>query len=94
MQAKLLKKSLGFKFFLFSLLAISLFLYLPLYLRWRRFREENKRLLKRIESLESEVVKLENDLKNLQKNSYLLEKLARNKLGLIKEGEIIVDIKE
>jgi len=94
MQAKLLKKNLGFKFFLLSLFAVFLFLYLPLYLRWRRFREENKKLLKRIESLEGEVVKLENDLKNLQKNSYLLEKLARDKLGLIKEGEIVVDIKE
>jgi len=94
MRVKLLRIDLKFKFFLFSLVIIFLFLYLFLYLRWKKFKEENEKLLGRIKKLDNEVVRLEKELKSLQRKPYLLEKIARNKLGLIKEGEIVVDIRD
>lgn len=95
MQAKFFRKSLKFKIFLFIIVIFFLLnLYLPLYFRWRRFREEEKKLLTKIENLKEEISNLEKDLKALEKDPHLLEKLVREKLGFVKENELIVDIKE
>jgi len=62
--------------------------------RWRRFKKEKKKLLAKIEDLKEEISNLEKDLKALEKDPHLLEKLVREKLGFVKENELIVDIKE
>jgi len=95
MQAKSFRKSLKFKIFLFIIVSFFLLnLYLPLCFRWRRFKEEKKKLLAKIEDLKEEISNLEKDLKALEKDPHLLEKLVREKLGFVKENELIVDIKE
>jgi len=94
MQAKFFRKSLKFKIFLFIIVIFLINLYLPLYFRWRKFKEEEKRLLAKIEDLKEEVSNLEKDLKSLEKDPSLLERLVREKLGFVKENELIVDIRE
>jgi len=94
MQAKSFRRNLKFKIFLFIIVFFLINLYLPLYFRWRRFKEEEKRLLTKIENLKEEISNLERDLKALEKDSHLLEKLVREELGFIRKNELIVDIKE
>ncbi len=94
MQAKFFRKNLKFKIFLFIIVIFLINLYLPLYFRWRKFKEEEKRLLAKIEDLKEEVSNLEKDLKSLEKDPSLLERLVREKLGFVKENELIVDIRE
>ncbi len=85
-----------FKWFLLflvvSLLVTSF--YLPSYFRLKRFKEENKRIIKEIEKIKKEIVKLQENLESLEKNPYLLEKIAREEIGVIKDNEIVIDIKE
>ena len=47
-------------------------------------------LLQRIEQLEAKKGKLERDIEELQINPKAVEKKAREKLGLVKEGEIVI----
>jgi cell division protein FtsB len=47
-------------------------------------------LLQRIEQLEAKKGKLERDIEELQNNPKAVEKKAREKLGLVKEGEIVI----
>jgi len=55
-----------------------------------RTRRKQEVLLRKIEQLEEKKVKLERDIKELQMNPKAVEKKAREKLGLVKEGEIVI----
>ena len=75
---------------LFSLLFAYLFI--PEYLNLRkvgerlaRMKEENKRLIQENKRLEEEIKALEGD-------SFHIEKIAREELGMVKEGEIVYEI--
>jgi len=68
--------------------------YLPSYLRLKRLRKENQRVIKRIAHLRKEIKTLETNVEKLQSESALWEKLVREKLGVAKKGEIVIDIKD
>ena len=55
-----------------------------------RTRRKQEVLLKKIGQLEERKVKLERDIEELKKNPKAVEKKAREKLGLVKEGEIVI----
>jgi len=55
-----------------------------------RTRRNQEALLQKIERLEEKKAKLERDIEELRKNPKAVEKKAREKLGLVKEGEIVV----
>jgi cell division protein FtsB len=55
-----------------------------------RTRRKQEALLRKINELEEKKVKLERDIEELQKNPKAIEKKAREKLGLVKEGEIVI----
>lgn len=55
-----------------------------------RTRRKQEVLLKKIGQLEERKVKLERDVEELKKNPKAVEKKAREKLGLVKEGEIVI----
>ncbi|MCD6583627.1 MAG: septum formation initiator family protein [Candidatus Omnitrophica bacterium] len=68
--------------------------YLPSYLRLRRLRKENQRVIEKIAHLKKEIKTLETDVEKLQNESSLWEKLVREKLGVAKKDEIVIDIKD
>jgi len=68
--------------------------YLPSYLRLRRLRKENQRVIEKIAHLKKEIKTLETDVEKLQSESSLWEKLVREKLGVAKKDEIVIDIKD
>ena len=55
-----------------------------------RTRRKQEVLLQRIEQLEARRGKLERDIEELRTNPKAVEKKAREKLGLVKEGEIVI----
>ena len=53
-------------------------------------RRHQEAILGKIEQQEKKKGKLERDIEELQKNPKAVEQKAREKLGLVKEGEIII----
>lgn len=53
-------------------------------------KRRQEALLQKIEQLEARKGKLERDIRELEKNPKAVEKKAREKLGLVKEGEIVI----
>lgn len=55
-----------------------------------RTKRQQEVLLQKIERLEARKGKLERDIEELRTNPKAVEKKAREKLGLVKEGEIVI----
>ena len=55
-------------------------------------RQANSGLVSDIEGLESEIADLRIKLKAIGEDSQIYEKVARDELGVIREGEIVIDI--
>ncbi len=79
----------GVVFLLFVLTVVSFFGKRGL-IEIYKTRHKQKVLLQRIEQLEERKAKLERDIEELRENPKAVEKKAREKLGLVKEGEIVI----
>jgi cell division protein FtsB len=55
-----------------------------------RTKRKQEALLQKVEHLEAKKAKLERDIEELKKNPKAYEATARKKLGLVKEGEIVI----
>ncbi len=80
--------------FILCLSIVAIIIYFPNYARLKKLRGENKRLALENEKLIEEIIDYEEKLKRIGKDSYLYEKIAREELGIAKEGEIVIDIEE
>jgi len=76
------------------LFILAMVIYFPNYTRLKKLRNENKRLTLENEELIEEIADYEEKLKRVGKDPYLYEKIAREELGIAKEGEIVIDIEE
>jgi cell division protein FtsB len=98
MRVKLLNFSylslLKFIFIVSIFLAAVVIVYFPHYAKLKKLREANKQLLLQVKALTFEIKDLQAKLKKVGKDASLYEKLARDNLGVAKENEIVVDIKE
>ena len=63
--------------------------FLPGYSRLKKLRRENNELQKRIKLLEEHNDVLKEEISSFQQDPEYIEKKAREKLGVIKKGEII-----
>jgi cell division protein FtsB len=79
-------------FLLLVALTIFMILFFPNYSKLKRLREANRRLSSRIEQLKKEIDSLEKDKVEVDKHFY--ERIAREKLGVAKKGEVVVDIRQ
>ena len=68
--------------------------YFPNYTKLRRLRRANDNLTLQVDKLEMEIKDLETKMKKIGKDPYLYEKFARDELGVVREGEIVIDIEE
>ena len=64
-------------------------IFLPSYSELHKLREENEQLQRRIVLLEGHNEKLKEELQKMKQDPDYVEKRAREKLGIIKKGEII-----
>jgi cell division protein FtsB len=89
-RAKLLKLLLlGVAIFI-----LAMVVYFPDYSKLKNLKEENQKLIKKIDNLKKDIIDYEMKNKKLEENSYFYEKIAREKLGVAREDEIVVDIEE
>ncbi len=66
--------------------------YVPNYLRLKRLKYENYRLLADNEKVLKEIKEYEKTLKIVGTGNFIYEKIARDELGLAKNNEIVIDI--
>ena len=76
---------------LFSLAFIVLVIFLPSYTRLQDLREKNASYQKQIEALKRKNIELTEEKERLKDPVYL-ERVAREKMGLIKEGEVVYQL--
>ena len=71
---------------------ILVLIFLPGYAKFMELRSKNIYLEKEIERLESDNIKLYNEKKKLEEDIDYIEKVARESMGLTREGEIPIKI--
>ncbi len=78
--------------YLLLVILILFFLFLPSYTKLCDLERKNRELEKKIRELEEKNLALEEEKKNLENDFFYIEKVAREKLGVVKKGEIIYKI--
>lgn len=78
---------------LYIIIAVALAaVFMPGYTKFMELRAKNLYLEKEIERLESDNIKLYNEKKKLEEDIDYIEKVARESMGLTREGEIPIRI--
>ncbi len=81
-------------FIIVILFIIFMVFYFPSYTKLKRLKEANMNLAFQIEMLNEEINSLEDKMQRVDKDPYLYEKIARDELGIAREGEIVIDVQE
>ncbi len=76
--------------FVFSI--VVLFVFLPSYSELQDLRQKNADYVQQIEGLKKERLELLEEKRLLEEDPVYLEKVAREKMGLIREGEVVYKI--
>jgi len=84
----ILKKVLPF----FGVIIILLIIFLPGYTKLQELRERNRDLETKIKHLNIENALLEQELKRIESDPVYQEKIAREKMGVVRKGEIPIKI--
>lgn len=79
-------------FYLFGLAIVLLLVFLPSYQKMQDLRQKNREYELRMQELVRENTQLAEEKRMLKEDPAYLEKVAREKMGLIKEGEVIYRI--
>jgi cell division protein FtsB len=79
-------------FWLFGIAVFLLIVFLPGYTKLQELRDKNHDLEKRIKQLKIENTILEQELTFIQTDPLYQEKIAREKLGVVRKGEIPIKI--
>lgn len=97
MAVKLLntKRVKGLKaFFLAALLIVlAMVVYFPNYSRIKILRRQNQELIEQMATLKAEIAEHKVQNQRLEEG-FFYERIARDRLGVAKEDEIVVDIQE
>jgi len=72
-----------------AIAALLVAVFLPGFSELQKLREENEQLGKRIVLLEEHNEELKVDLQKMRQDPDYVEKKAREKLGIVKKGEVI-----
>ena len=79
---------------LFTIAFIILIIFLPGYTKLQNLRQKNRELEAKIEELKQENLALKEKEQLLKTDPFYLEKVAREKMGVAREGEVIYRIAE
>lgn len=77
---------------LFITCAVVFVLFLPSYIKMQEMNERNNAYQRQIKELTAESIKLTEERRRLKEDPEYLERVARKKFGIIKEGETIYKI--
>lgn len=79
-------------FWTFGAAVFLLIVFLPGYSKLQELKEKNSRLNKRIKNLNIENALLNEELKRISEDPLYQEKIARDKMGIVRKGEIPIKI--
>jgi len=85
---KMIRSAVG----LFILTIIVLIIFLPSYTKMQDLKQKNLDYKKQIEQLQQKSAELREEKRLLESDPVYLEKVAREKMGLIREGEVVYKI--
>ncbi len=77
---------------LFIITVIIAIIFLPSYSKMQELKQKNLEFFQRIQQLEVKNKQLEQERQFLQNNPAYLEKVAREKMGLVRQGETVYKI--
>jgi cell division protein FtsB len=75
------------RYLLLGIIAIVV-IFFPGYARFQQLKQKHKILIEHVEKLKQENRELEIQIERLEKDPFYIEKRARDKMGIGKEGEI------
>ena len=73
-------------------IALILAVFIPSYSTMQDKAQKNKAFEEKIQELQVKQAELKEETRLLEEDPHYLEKVAREKMGLVKEGEVIVEI--
>jgi len=79
-------------FWLFGIAVFLLVMFLPGYTKLQELREKNSNLEVKIKRLHVENALLEQELKQAESDPVYQEKIARERMGVVRKGEVPVKI--
>lgn len=79
-------------FSFFGAAVFLLVLFLPGYIKLQELQDKNRQLVENAKRLKVENALLEQELKRVQNDPVYQEKLARDKMGIVRKGEIPIKI--
>ena len=79
-------------FWLFGLAVLVLIIFLPGYTKLRELRIKNRQLEEQFRKMAVDNSLLQEELKRVQNDPVYQEKIARDKMGVVRKGEIPVKI--
>ncbi|MFH1414406.1 MAG: septum formation initiator family protein [Candidatus Omnitrophota bacterium] len=79
-------------FWLFAIAVVLLIIFLPGYSKLQEVRDRNSKLEVKIEKLVEENSLLQKELEKIENDPVYQEKIAREKMGVVRKGEVPVKI--
>ncbi len=79
-------------FWLFGFAVLLLILFLPGYVKLQSLRAKNRQLEENFRKMAAENYSLQQELKRIENDPVYQEKIARDKMGVVRKGEIPVKI--
>ena len=79
-------------FWFLGIILVILIIFLPGYTKLQELRDRNKDLEARIEKVKSENILLKNEILRIQQDPIYQEEIVREKLGVVRKGEVIYRI--
>lgn len=79
-------------FWLFGIAIFLLIIFLPGFTKLQELRDKNRDLESKIKRLQVENALLEQEIKRIENDPVYQEKIARDKMGVVKKGEIPIKI--
>ncbi len=77
---------------LFAFTLFALFIFLPSYTKLQDLKQKNADYSRQIEALKIRKIKLMEEKRLLESDPTYLEKIGREKMGLIRKGEVVYKI--
>ncbi len=79
-------------FWLFGITIFLLIIFLPGYTKVQEFRDRSRDLETKIKKLKMENALLQEEIHRLETDSFYQEKIVREKMGVVRKGEIPIKI--
>lgn len=77
-------------FKIYIVIAVLLVIFIPPFAKYQELRYKNKKLEETINNLREENKKLASEKRSLETDIVYIEKAARNKIGVVRKGEIVL----